>query len=137
MAAFEKKVGAERFQPELISIIESRQEDSVSDLPDDVRVTRNESYLTVETDAIKICLNCRRGLAIDALWFKNVSEDWLCGTMYHGYYDDINWGADFYTGHLVLESPGHQRISHLSRSWVITYITLMLPSINQQATWQE
>lgn len=62
------------------------------DLPADVRVERNKSYLTVETDTLKVRLNCRRGLAIDALWFKDISEDWLCGTMHHGYYDDINWG---------------------------------------------
>jgi len=66
-----------------------------------------------ETDAINIRLNCRRGLAIDALWFKDISEHWLCGTMHHGYYDDINWGADYYTGHLVLESPGHRKITDL------------------------
>jgi len=41
------------------------------------------------------------------------SEDWLCGTLPHGYYDDINWGADYYTGHLVLESPGYRRITDL------------------------
>jgi len=113
LAAFEKKVGAERFLPELISIIESRKNDSLSDLPDDVHVARNEPYLTVETDAIKIRLNCRPGLAIDALWFKDISTDWLCGTMHHGHYDDINWGADFYTGHLVLESPGYRKITDL------------------------
>jgi len=91
----------------------AQKNDSLPEMPADVRVTRNESYLTVETDAIKIRLNCRRGLAIDALWFKDISEDWLCGTMHHGYYDDINWGADYYTGHMVLESPGHRRITDL------------------------
>jgi len=91
----------------------TQKNNSLSDLPANVRVERNESYLTIETDAIKIHLNCRRGLAIDALWFKQISEKWLCGTLHHGYYDDINWGADYYTGHLVLESPGHRRITDL------------------------
>ncbi len=91
----------------------AQKNDLLPDLPTDVCVARNESYLTVETDAIKIRLNCRRGLAIDALWFKEISADWLCGTLHHGYYDDINWGADYYTGHLVLESPGHRRITDL------------------------
>lgn len=111
--AFKKRVGADRFCPKLINIAESQQNDLLPDLPDDVRVAQNESYLTIETDAIKIRLNCRRGLVIDALWFKNISADWLCGTLHHGYYDDINWGADYYTGHLVLESPGHRRITDL------------------------
>lgn len=90
-----------------------QKNDSLPEIPPNVHVERDKSYLTVETDSIKIRLNCRRGLAIDALWFKNISEDWLCGTMHHGYYDDINWGADYYTGHLVLESPGHRRITDL------------------------
>jgi len=121
--AFEKKGGADRFRPRLISISGSQQTDLLPDFPVGVHVTRNGSYLIVETDVIKIRLNCRRGLAIDALWFKNISEDWLCGTMHHGYYDDINWGADYYTGHLVLESPGHRRITDLEpvRSIAVEY----------------
>jgi len=113
LAAFEKKVGSERFRPRLISAPGLWQDDPVPDLPADVRVARNEPYLTIETDAIKIRLNSRRGFAIDALWFKDISTDWLCGTIHHGYYDDINWGADYYTGHLVLESPGYRRITDL------------------------
>jgi len=46
--------------------------------------------LTVETNTVKVRLNCRRGLAIDALWFKGVCDDPLCGTLPHGYYDDIS-----------------------------------------------
>jgi hypothetical protein len=92
-------------------------------MPPHVHVEQDKSSLTVETDAIKMRLNSRRGFAIDALWFKNVSTDWLCGTMHHGYYDDINWGADYYTGHLVLESPGHRRITDLEpvESVSVTY----------------
>ena len=102
-------------KPSRRRLIQTRgqKNDSLPDLAPDVHVSRDNGYLTVETDAIKIRLNSRRGLAIDALWFKDISEAWLCGTLHHGYYDDINWGADFYTGHLVLESPGHRRITDL------------------------
>jgi len=89
-------------------------------MPPNVQVERGKSYLTVETDAIKILLNSRRGFAIDALWFKDISENWLCGTLHHGYFDDINWGADYYTGHLVLESPGHRRITDLEPAEQVT-----------------
>jgi hypothetical protein len=110
---FEKKVGANRLRPRPVSADTSSPDISDSKMPPNVHVERDKSYLTVETDAIKIRLNSRRGFAIDALWFKNISTDWLCGTLHHGYYDDINWGADYYTGHLVLESPGHRRITDL------------------------
>ncbi len=91
----------------------AQKNDSLPEMPPNVHIERDKSYLTVETDAIKIRLNRRRGLAIDALWFKDISTDWLCGTLHHGYYDDINWAADYYTGHLLLESPGHRRITDL------------------------
>jgi len=91
----------------------AQKNDPLPEMPPNVHVERDKSYLTVETDTIKIRLNSRRGLAIDALWFKDISEEWLCGTLHHGYYDDINWGADYYTGHLVLESPGYRRITDL------------------------
>jgi hypothetical protein len=110
---FEKKVGANHLRPSLVSADTSSPDISDSKMPPNVHVEQDKSYLTVETDAMKIRLNSRRGFAIDALWFKNISADWLCGTLHHGYYDDINWGADYYTGHLVLESPGHRRITDL------------------------
>ena len=91
----------------------AQKNDSLPEMPAGVHVEKDKSYLTVETNAIKIKLNIRRGLAIDGLWFKDISKDWLCGTLQHGYYDDINWGADYYTGHLVLESPGYRRITDL------------------------
>ena len=80
----------------------------------DPRVSRSRHFLTIETDTVKLCLNCRRGLAIEALWFKQVADEPLCASIKHGYYDDIRWGADYYTGHLVLESPGRSKITDLS-----------------------
>jgi hypothetical protein len=78
------------------------------------RVERSGRYLIIETDTVKLRLNCQRGLAIDALWFKDTSNKPLCGTLQQGYYDDINWGADFYTGHLILEQPGQPKVTDLN-----------------------
>lgn len=101
-------------KPRRIRIItEALKNDSRSEMPDNVHLEQNEPYLTIETDGIKIRFNKKRGLAVDDLWFKDISSDWLCGTLRHGYYDDINWAADFYTGHLLLESPGHRRLTDL------------------------
>ena len=110
---FEEKIGANRLRPNFAGAGTSRADLSDSTMPSTVHAKRSKSHLTVETDAIKIRLNSRRGFAIDGLWFKDISKDWLCGTLQHGYYDDINWGADYYTGHLVLESPGYRRITDL------------------------
>jgi len=82
--------------------------------PESCTCTRKGRYFIVETESMKVKLNFSKGACIDALWFKDVSDKPLCGTLPHGYYDDINWGADYYTGHLILESPGQHKITDLN-----------------------
>ena len=79
----------------------------------DFLIFREHCFLHIESDRIKLILNCRRGMAIHSLIFKQVCKDPLCGSLEHGYYDDISMGADFYSGHLVLESPGMPKITDL------------------------
>lgn len=80
------------------------------------RTRRDGRFLTLESDQIKLVLNCRRGLAIDSYVCKKISEKSLFGTLSHGYYEDIALGADFYSGHLVLEAPGRPKITDLSHA---------------------
>jgi hypothetical protein len=76
-------------------------------------VRRESRWLSVETEAMKAVFNCRRGLAIDSLTLKGVSVRPLLGTIPHGYYQDIALSADFYSGHLVLETPGRPKVTDL------------------------
>lgn len=90
-----------------------------SPLPDakhvqDIQISDSGDFLVLESPTIFLRLNCRRGLAIDRLVFKGVSPEPVCGTLEHGYYDDILFGADFYSGHVVFESPGQIRVTDLS-----------------------
>lgn len=75
---------------------------------------RDGRFLSLENDLVRVVLNCRRGLAIDSLIVKRVSDKSLLGTLPHGYYTDIALGADYYSGHLVLETPGQAKITDLS-----------------------
>jgi len=83
-------------------------------LPEDVKIEKGSRYLTLEVGNVRAVLNHRRGLVIDRLYFKDVADDFLVGTLHHGYYDDIALGADFYTGHLVLESPAQAKVTDLN-----------------------
>jgi hypothetical protein len=76
-------------------------------------IKRESRWLSVETDAMKAVFNCRRGLAIDSLALKRISDRPLLGTIPHGYYQDIALGADFYSGHLVMETPGRPKVTDL------------------------
>lgn len=69
--------------------------------------------LELETPAVRVQLNPRRGLALTGVWFDGAVGPPLVGTLPHGYFDDIGLGADWYTGHLVVEVPGRPRVTDL------------------------
>ncbi len=83
-------------------------------LPSGFRSRREGRFLELENDVVRVVLNCRRGLVIDSLVVKKISDKSLLGTLPHGYYQDIALGADYYSGHLVLEAPGRPKITDLS-----------------------
>ena len=83
-------------------------------LPAGFRSRREGRFLKLENDLVQVVLNCRRGLAIDSLVVKKISDKSLLGTLPHGYYQDIALGADYYSGHLMLETPGQPKITDLS-----------------------
>ncbi|HXI28103.1 MAG TPA: hypothetical protein VNG89_06770, partial [Vicinamibacterales bacterium] len=78
-------------------------------------VQRDGTLITLQTEGVTLVLNARRGLAIHSLAFADAGGDALCGTLTHGYYDDIHWGADFYSAMVVFESPGHPKLTDLNR----------------------
>lgn len=81
-------------------------------------------FLVIDSDLLRLELNCKKGLAINSLVLKSVSEKPLIGTLPHGYFDDISMGADFFSGHLVFETPGKPKITDLEA---------VSPSVNQFA----
>ena len=93
-------------------------------------------HLTVETQAIRLVLNLRRGLSIHSLAFRSQAFVPLAGTLAHGYFNAIALGADFYSGGVVIELPSqHSRITDLERvepelTWVgeELYLRAVIPS---------
>ena len=70
-------------------------------------------WLTASTEHLEVRFNCRRGLAIEYFMDKRLSSMPLFGTLHHGHFDDITWGADFYSGHLVFQTLGAHQITDL------------------------
>jgi len=83
-------------------------------MDDALTVSRVGRMMEVRGRRFMVRLNCLRGLALDALVDTSVSDRSLCGTIPHGYFDDIQWGADYYSGHLVFESPGRPKVTDLN-----------------------
>jgi len=83
------------------------------DLPPEagVRIDRHRGLLMVNTPWVSACFNLRRGLCARELSFDGVP---MLGTLAHGYFDDIDLGADFYSGGCVVELPAeHRRLTDL------------------------
>ncbi len=69
--------------------------------------------LKLRAGELTLQLNSRRGLAIETFADGRVAPLPLLGTLEHGYFPTIELGADFYSGHLVQESPLHHKITDL------------------------
>ena len=70
-------------------------------------------FLYVKTSSLSIVFNLDRGLAVEEYIDSDIASLPIFGTLHHGTYDDISWGADFYSGHIIYQSPGHHQITDL------------------------
>jgi hypothetical protein len=77
-------------------------------------VSEKGKFVSVENDMLSIKFNKTKGLAVESFIDRNISDRPLFGTLQHGYFNDINLGADYYSGHLVFESPGKHKVTDLS-----------------------
>jgi hypothetical protein len=91
---------------------------------------REGRYLTIESKSWRLRLNCRRGLAIDGVWFDSLEGPPIFGTLPHGYFDDIDMGSDWYSGHSVLEVPGSPKITDLE----LVEPTIKISKVSGEAT---
>ncbi len=79
-------------------------------------IKRDGRFLVIEGKRLRLRFNCRRGLALDRFVDLKSGPDSLTGTLPHGYFEEIDLGADFYTGHLVFESPGRHKTTDLEEA---------------------
>jgi len=82
-----------------------------------------QRQLPLETDTARAVLDLRRGLAINTLSFPILGDKPALGTLPHGHFDDISFGADFYSGHSVVQRPGHRKLTDLQACAPATNIT--------------
>jgi hypothetical protein len=71
-----------------------------------------ERRLGISTSSLRADLDRRRGLALSSLHFHGHEKPAL-GGLPHGYFDDIQIQADWYTGDCVFEAPGEHKITDL------------------------
>jgi len=79
------------------------------------KINQNKYYLQVETQKLICVFNKLKGLTAQKLIFKKFDLP-ILGTIPHGYYDDISFGADFFSFHSIIEIPGQHKCTNLKQS---------------------
>lgn len=70
--------------------------------------------LHLQTADLQAVLKLKRGLTLHSLAFRSHDFVPVVGTLPHGYFESIEFGADYYTGGIIVELPGdHRRITDL------------------------
>ena len=88
-------------------------------LPMGVSIVKDGEELlwTVNTPYLKLIFNVRRGFTIHSLAFSSQEFEPILGSISQGYFDSIEFGADFYSGGVLVEIPG-ERIRVTDLDWV-------------------
>ena len=76
---------------------------------------QNGRFIDVSGERLRARFITYRGLSLESFIDSQVRDISLFGTLTHGFFDDIKWAADFYSGHLVFESAAMPKVTDLVR----------------------
>jgi len=96
---------------------------AVAKFPREVKIQQDRRFIQIDSGQFHLVLNLYRGLAIQSFGFGDYqgiiaggpAPNALVGTLAHGFYGDIAYGADFYTGHFIFEPSGSHKVTDLGR----------------------
>lgn len=81
-----------------------------------IKLDKDDIFLSISTKNTLLVLNLRRGLAIQKLAYASHEMQPCVGTLPHGHFSNITLGSDFYSGGVVIELPSKRtRITDLER----------------------
>lgn len=75
---------------------------------------QNKKYFTFQNSVMELIFNLEKGCVIQSLKTQN-NNGVLIGTLDHGYFEDIEYGMDFFSGHAIIEQLGKHKLTDLSR----------------------
>jgi hypothetical protein len=97
-------------------LIDSESVKIASSIENRVELIEDSKRITINTQNYRLVLNKQKGLSVHELVIKKNGSQPLIGTIGHGFYEDIAMGADFYTGHAVIERMAEHKITDLHKS---------------------
>ncbi len=106
---FRNKMGA------ALEKVQNAKKKSVKNISgDSYKITEKGRYFTIETGNILLTLIKNKGLAIKKLHFKKKHSCSCIGTIEQGYFENIEFGADFFSMHTIVVSKEGRQITDLS-----------------------
>ena len=73
------------------------------------------NLLVYRNTNLEIGFNCNKGLSVEYFKDKRFGDNSLFGTLKHGYFDDIAWTFDLFSGHLVYDTISHGKFTDLEK----------------------
>lgn len=73
----------------------------------------------IETEKVRIEFSTVKKGTIETLMLKDVSDKSILGSVKHGYYNDITYSADYFSGHTILREKSLNQITDLDKSNII------------------
>lgn len=85
---------------------------------------KNHVYIDTERDIIEtpevtLTLSALRGGTIKELVFQKISDEYLIGELSHGYFDDVSFSPDWYSGHVVVYDRSGKKFTDLTDTEII------------------
>ena len=75
-----------------------------------IDLNEDKNLFYVVDEDYKIIFNKDKGFTINEMIFPKIGNEFVLGSFDHGYYDDISFGADFFSGHSIIERMGEHKI---------------------------
>jgi hypothetical protein len=88
----------------------------------DLVIKKEKQYIIIKSNLINIVLNTNKGLAIDSLSFRKHNFIPIIGTIHQGYFSNIEFDVDFFSGNFLLEDVTNRiRVTDLKNCNNITF----------------
>jgi len=86
----------------------------------EIHFSQEHKFKTLSVPNLDVVLNMSKGCAIHG--YKVLGENRsLFGTLEHGYFDDIEFGVDYFSGHTIIEQFGKHKITDISANEMQLY----------------
>jgi len=87
--------------------------------PNKNNILINNKEESIKTPEIDLRLSSLRGASIKELGFPKISNKHFMGELSHGYFNDVSYSADWYSGHTIIYDRSGKKYTDLTKTKVL------------------